>query len=64
MTFFPADSRQALRLRRSLMAGGAAFVLSVLVWIAGEYRLVRLQQSQIAWLLVAFWIVNFVFFAV
>lgn len=64
MGFFPADPQQKIRLRRSLIAVGAAVILSALVWIASEYQMVRLQQSRVAWLLVVFWTVNLGFFVV
>ena len=61
MKIFPEDVHQQIRLRRTLLAGGAALILSLLVWIAGEYNMVRLQKFEILTRLIIFWAVNIFF---
>lgn len=51
-----------LRFRRTLIAGGAAIVLTLIFWVAAEYRMVRLGRDQLILLFSAFWIGNLVFF--
>lgn len=58
MGLFPAEADQKFRFRRSLMAAGAALVLTAIVWVAGEFRMVRLYQTELIWLLSVFWVVN------
>ncbi len=51
-----------LRFRRTLLAGGAAVILTLIFWVAADYHLVRLSRDRLILLLSAFWLGNFVFF--
>ena len=48
LRIFPRDRRQMLRFRRTLIAGGAAVVLTVIFWVAAENRMVRLNADGLS----------------
>jgi len=59
---FPRDTRQMLRFRRTLIAGGAAVVLTLIFWVAAQYGMVRTKPEMLFWLFGIFWSGNLVFF--
>lgn len=59
---FPRDTRQMLRFRRTLIAGGAAVILTLIFWVAAEYGMVRMAPEMLSWLFGVFWTGNLVFF--
>lgn len=62
LSIFPRDARQMLRFRRTLLAGGAAIVLTLIFWVAAEHRMVRLEPDGLILLFAAFWTGNLAFF--
>ncbi len=62
LRIFPRDRRQTLRFRRTLIAGGAAVVLTVIFWVAAENQMVRLSTDGLISLFSVFWIGNLIFF--